>query len=389
MLKKIRDHYLLLFIVVAIIFGYVGGGFLSNQLIALFFTISLNIKNIVMFFLPVIIFSCISRALIHDKKTNVFILILLVAVICLSNFISTMIAYGLSNVFISNHDLTTAYNLSATSIEPLINFQLPKILSNEVGLIGGAVSGIVANKYEIRPLHSIINTAYSFSMTFLNRFFIPLVPLFILGFVAKLSYEGMLEQLFAKNWYYILVIISSLICYLILMALLTSYLSKISLFKIIKDISIPVLSAFSTMSSTAALPLSIAAAEKNIKNKDFANMYMPASVNIHLIGDSIGVPILAMVLMHHFQGYMPSFNEYLIFSAYFIMAKFAIAAVPGGGIIVMLPILEKIFHFTPEMGAVITTFYILMDPIFTGSNVTGNNLLCIILDRVFYQKKYK
>jgi Na+/H+-dicarboxylate symporter len=386
MLAKIKDHHLLIFIITAIILGYISGSLLPQSVTSVFYTISINIKNIVMFFLPVIIFSCISKALANDKQSNLFIFLSVIALICCSNFISTMIAYVLSHLFINHQTLAVKYTILESNIKPIINISLPQ-LNNEIGLISGLILGVLANKYKLHPLHSLINRCYSLSLAFLNKFFIPLVPLFILGFVAKLSYEGMLEQLFSKNWYYILLIICSLVCYLSLMAALASYVSKIKLMKIFKDISIPVLSAFSTMSSTAALPLSIAAAEKNIKNKNFANMYLPASVNIHLIGDSIGVPILAMLLMQHFQGYMPSFHDYLVFSAYFIMAKFAIAAVPGGGIIVMLPILEKLFHFTPEMGAIITTFYILMDPIFTGSNVTGNNLLCLILDRFFYRKK--
>ena len=387
MLKKVRDHYLLFFIIAAIACGSIAGNVLTTKTIATLFTASTAIKNVVMFFLPLIIFSCVSRALAHDQQSNLKTLIAVIILICLSNFISTMIAYGLSHIFIATKTIAPKYSFAGESLEPIMNISLPKIVSNEAGLLSGAFFGVIANKYNIQPIKTVINKCYSFSLLFLNKFFIPLVPIFILGFVAKLSYEGMLGQLFSKNWYYILVIICSLVCYLGLMAIFASRLSKINVAKILKDISIPVLSAFSTMSSTAALPLSIAAAEKNIKNKNFANMYMPASVNIHLIGDSIGVPILAMVLMQHFQGHVPSFDEYLIFSAYFIMAKFAIAAVPGGGIIVMLPILEKVFHFSPEMGAIITTFYILMDPVFTGSNVAGNNLLCIILDKLFYKQQ--
>ena len=386
MLKKVRDHYLLIFIIAAIILGGIGGNIFSKHLISLFFTISINIKNIVMFFLPVIIFSCVSRALTHDQQSNIAILLAVIILICLSNFISTMIAYGISNIFISSKAIIPKYNFSIVTIEPLVNITLPKVLSNEAGLISGAIFGVIANKYNLIVLKNTINKCYNFSMIFLNKFFIPILPLFILGFIAKLSYEGLLEQLLIKNWYYIFIIILSLLSYLTLITLLASIISKIKLLKIIQDVSIPVLSAFSTMSSTAALPLSISAAEKNIRNKNFANMYMPTSVNIHLIGDSIGVPILALVLMQHFQGHIPSFESYMIFAGYFIMAKFAIAAVPGGGIIVMLPILEKTFNFSPEMGAIITTFYILMDPIFTGSNVAGNNLLCIILDKIFYKQ---
>ena len=63
---------------------------------------------------------------------------------------------------------------------------------------------------------------------------------------------------------------------------------------------------------------------------------------------------------------------YLIFACYFVMAKFSVAAVPGGGILVMLPILERYLGFDATMLSLITALYILFDPIITCANVLGN-----------------
>ena len=51
----------------------------------------------------------------------------------------------------------------------------------------------------------------------------------------------------------------------------------------------------------------------------------------------------------------------------------------------MLPILEKTLGFTSEMTALITIFYVLIDPIATLGNVLGNNLFVIHFNRL-YQK---
>lgn len=74
--------------------------------------------------------------------------------------------------------------------------------------------------------------------------------------------------------------------------------------------------------------------------------------------------------------------EYIIFSFYFVLAKFSVAAIPGGGIIVMLPILESHLCFQPEMMLMITTLYILFDPIITMINVLGNGAFAILINKI-------
>jgi Na+/H+-dicarboxylate symporter len=95
-------------------------------------------------------------------------------------------------------------------------------------------------------------------------------------------------------------------------------------------------------------------------------------VNIHLIGDCFAIPIFAFAIMKSFGIAEPAFASYLIFAGYFVMAKFSVAAVPGGGILVMLPILETYLGFNGEMLSLITALYILFDPLITSANVLGN-----------------
>ena len=78
----------------------------------------------------------------------------------------------------------------------------------------------------------------------------------------------------------------------------------------------------------------------------------------------------------------PSLVNYLIFTFYFVLAKFSVAAVPGGGIIVMLPILESYMGFDTEMMALITALYILFDPVITCANVFGNGVFAKMIDNI-------
>jgi Na+/H+-dicarboxylate symporter len=113
-----------------------------------------------------------------------------------------------------------------------------------------------------------------------------------------------------------------------------------------------------------------------------AQAVSPATVNIHLIGDCFAIPIFALAVMKSFGMAEPAFTSYLIFASYFVLAKFSVAAVPGGGILVMLPILETHLGFNGEMLSLITALYILFDPVITSANVFGNGGFAMVMDRL-------
>ena len=70
----------------------------------------------------------------------------------------------------------------------------------------------------------------------------------------------------------------------------------------------------------------------------------------------------------------------------FVLAKFAVAAVPAGGIIVVLPILEKHLQMKPELAAIMTTSYIIFDAIITTANIYGNGAFAILFSKFFHKK---
>ena len=106
------------------------------------------------------------------------------------------------------------------------------------------------------------------------------------------------------------------------------------------------------------------------------------TVNIHLVGDCIAIPIFAYAVLKSFGMTEPSVYNYLIFTIHFVMMKFSVVAIPGGGIIVMLPILERYLGFNGDMMSLITALYVLFDPVITASNVLGNGALAKGIDRL-------
>ena len=76
------------------------------------------------------------------------------------------------------------------------------------------------------------------------------------------------------------------------------------------------ISGFSTMSSAASMPLTVIGAENNAKNKELVACVIPATVNIHLVGDCFAIPVFAYAILKTFGMPEPSLVNYLIFTFY-------------------------------------------------------------------------
>jgi Na+/H+-dicarboxylate symporter len=189
--------------------------------------------------------------------------------------------------------------------------------------------------------------------------------------------------------YFLLAIIFLLSCcgYIVLQLFLLSGCSIGKTAEYLRNLLPAIIAGFGAMSSVAALPLSIAAAEENSSNKHNGRIIAPCSVNVHLVGDCFFIPFMALTILFQFGQGVPGIAAYLTFALYFVAAKFAVAAVPAGGILVMLPILQNYLGFSSEMLGLIMAIYVLFDPFITGCNVAGNGSLAIIFDKIAKQKE--
>jgi len=108
-----------------------------------------------------------------------------------------------------------------------------------------------------------------------------------------------------------------------------------------------------------------------------------------MLGDALGIPVMALSLYVVQYHNMPEFSSYLIFAISYVLAKFAAAGIPGGTIIVMIPVLESSLQFTPEMSGIILMMYILFDPFCTAFNIFGNGLFPIVFEKSSREPLYR
>lgn len=354
------------------------GNFIPKIIAINLFAISLTIKSAIIFVLPFIIFSLLYKAAVTLAKDASTIILTILFTVIISNFIATTLTQFIGN-WIYNFDISikTPNDQDLLRAEPIINF--PTLIPNHIAMFSGIILGILSTK--IAPIESLrFAKLLELLVKKLLKVITFLIPVFIVGFVVKLQFDGIIMQII-KDYTTIFVIIGAAqFGYITFLFFVLNKFNFTKSIHAIKNMLPAALSGFSTMSSAASMPLTIIGTEKNAKNKDLVHTVVPATVNIHLIGDCIAIPCFAFAILKNFDIAQPDITTYFMFSVYFVIAKFSVAAIPGGGIIVMLPILEQYLGFNSDMLSLITALYILFDPIITSANVLGNGAFAKIID---------
>lgn len=359
------------------------GDLLPTSIKSFLYAVSLTIKNLLIFFAPWIIFVFICGSLVALKKQAGKFIIHLIALVTISNFIAILVSYVASiNILpLLNFKITTMSNVP--QLIPTWDYNFPNIISMKITFLGSIVVGLFLS-FKPKPLiNNFLQKLNQYVINFFRSYFIFILPIFVLGFLCKLEYEKVLAQLLASYGPIVVLIISVQAIYTVFMYLLAAEFNMQNFGRYLKNILPASITAFSTMSSVATMPLTMICTEKNLPDKKFTNIIIPATCNIHAIGGCIGFPILALATLYSFGMELPILKNFIVFAIYFVLAKFAVAGVPGGIIVIGGQLVEKYLGFTPEMLGIITTIYLLLDTFGTAVNVTCNGAFAIIFKKIY------
>ena len=269
-----------------------------------------------------------------------------------------------------------------TQVEPFFRFTIPNLVRPEWALIAAIILGIICSFIQNKKIENKIIKFKDIVENSLTALLIPLLPLYIFGFLLKISYEGTFVTLFQNYGKAFLLLIGSQTIYLIWMYSISNGFNLKKIISTIKNMLPAYITAFSTMSSAATIPVSIDGAYQNTHNKKLSNLAMPIMANVHLLGASFSTPLLSLVTLKLFTGAIPDFSLYIKFIFYFGTSMFAVSGIPGGGILVVTPILISMLGFNSDMIDVITTLYMLQDPFGTAANIMGDGALVLVVNKI-------
>lgn len=362
-----------------IIFTFLFGDLLSENIIRISFTASSLMKEVLMAILPIMIFGYIFAAILSLDKNAPWLIAIILIFVTISNAMAAFTSYfvGTAALPFINTNAGVKLNL-VEKIKPYLVLDIPQIISPDKAMLIAMGLGFLFCYFRVKVIDKGAIKLQNIITLFLEKCFIPCLPLYILGFLLKMDREGNLGVLF-KNYAQVFVIICVLlIAYILIMYLFAANFSLKKFQSSLKQMSAAGITGFSTISSALAMPVTIKATENNISDNRFARLIIPATVNIHMIGHGLSIPITSLVILLICGCPIPSLDVFAIFVLYFCLAKFSASAVPGGGIIVILPILQSKLGFTAEMSSIIIMLDILQDAVLTTANVMGNGAFAMV-----------
>lgn len=410
MFKKISLPIQLLLVIA---FAFLLGDYCPLWFMRLAFSLSSLFRMLLGLILPLMVFSFIATGCLALKRNAPLLIGTMLLCVVGSNALVAFLTYWctqlclpaltcgisvnstmLDTTCLSAYPLVSYVNdmLSAVSTFcaqiPLVNWFIP--LRAEFAMVSAMILGIglplLSRVFKHNAIvDTVTNALFALKRVverMLMQFFIPLLPVYVLGFLLELNYRNVTWSLFEYYGRTFAFMIALHLIYLGLMYLVVNGFSITEMVRTVKNALPSYLTAMSTMSSTATVPVTVIAGEKNTHNRPLVDIAAPILANVHLVGDAISVPVLALVTIYLFLGITVPVLTFTRFIVYFCMAMLAVSGVPGGGIMVMIPILEKILGFTPEMISLITALYVLQDAFGTAANVMGDGALMIMLNKI-------
>lgn len=370
-------------LVLCVVAAFFIAGFVDTTVASFFYSLSCILKDFLMMILPFVIISYMAAAILSLEQKAPLLIISILLLVCLSNLAAVFTSYGISLAtlpFITSGkmvDLASSKDL----ITPLFSIPFPNFLQPKWAMLIGLVYGLVFSVKPNKTAAKIVLNMRDIVTLILQKTFIPLLPIYVFGFVLKMQLEGHLGILFQTCGQVILLMLAVIVGYILLMYAVAANFSPKRLLMYLRNMLPAGITGFTTMSSAATMPVTLTATEENMKDKNFAQLVIPSTVNIHLVGDALGIPILGLATLQLSGMPMPDFQSFAVFAGFFCIAKFSTAGIPGGGILVLLPTLQTHLGLSAEMIGFVTTLYILQDCVFTSSNVVGNGAFALLVHR--------
>lgn len=214
----------------------------------------------------------------------------------------------------------------------------------------------------------------------ITSFIIKLAPLGVFGLVAKvIADQDNLSNLFSSLGSFLICVMAALLihAFVVLPGLLYAF-GKSSPVKHFNNMVPALLTAFSTASSAATLPLTMSnVKEKSGVSEKIANFTLPVGATVNMDGTAIYITVVVMFIAQA-MGLQMGFKEQIILLTAALLASIGTAAIPMGSLVIISIILD-IFGLPFEMIALILPVDRILDMFRTSVNIWSDSCGAVII----------
>ncbi len=213
-----------------------------------------------------------------------------------------------------------------------------------------------------------------------TMFIIRFTPFGIFGLVAeKVAEQDDLGALVRSMGTYMLVVMSGLVVHaFITLPLIARYIGKVNPLLHFQAVKTALLTAFSTSSSNATLPLTMQSVEENdgVSNK-ISSFILPLGATINMDGTAL-YECVAVMFIAQAYGFELSFAQQLIIVITSILASIGAAGIPMAGLVMITIILSAVGLPLEGVGLILAVDRIL-DMFRTATNVWSDSCGAVVI----------
>jgi len=379
-------------LLIAIILGIIVGQmkFLPDFVLQIPVTVSSLFSSILNFFIPLMIVGFVVKGIADLSDGAGKLLGVTTGLSYLSTIIAGFVAYftaiTLFPLFIGNQSATSIEETSE-GLAPLFEVAVDPMFSVTAAIVFAFMFGLgiswLRNKHQRTSMYEFFIDFQMIINYVLKGFVVPFLPIYIFGNIVNLSYTGTIVSVLSVFWrVFIIVLVLHFIMLSIWFIIAGTYSGKNPL-KLIKNQVPAYLTAVGTQSSAATIPVNLEVARKNGVSKKIREFVIPFGATAHLLGSITTVIscVTAVLIMND----MPhGFTMMAGFIFVLGIAMVAAPGAPGGAIMSALPFMFMVgIDPAGSLANLLITLYIAQDSFGTATNISGDNAIALIIDKMF------
>ena len=377
-------------LIIGIIAGILIGSFAPEFLVKVLVTASSLFSAFLKFVIPFIIIWFVTAG-IADLATGAGKLLGVTTGIAYGSTIvaGTLAFIVASLIFPSFIDPSVASQIGdpeAGMLEPIFTIPLSPMVDVTAAIVFSFTMGLgisaLRNNDKGEILYNLFQEFQEIITKVLSTIIIPLLPIYIAGTFANITYAGQVWNILSIFWRVYLVVIPLHIVYLIIQFTTAGFVTGKNPLKMLKNQIPGYLTAVGTQSSAATIPVNVECAKNNGVSKEIREFCVPLCATIHLSGSIISVTSFAVAVLM-MNGMDHGFSTVFPFILMLGIAMVAAPGAPGGAIMSALPFLPMIgIPSDGGLASLMIALYLTQDSFGTAANVSGDNAIAAVVDHL-------
>lgn len=377
-------------LIIGIIAGILIGSFAPEFLVKVLVTASSLFSAFLKFVIPFIIIGFVTAG-IADLATGAGKLLGVTTGIAYGSTIvaGTLAFIVASLIFPSFIDPSVASQIGdpeAGMLEPIFTIPLSPMVDVTAAIVFSFTMGLgisaLRNNDKGEILYNLFQEFQEIITKVLSIIIIPLLPIYIAGTFANITYAGQVWNILSIFWRVYLVVIPLHIVYLIIQFTTAGFVTGKNPLKMLKNQIPGYLTAVGTQSSAATIPVNVECAKNNGVSKEIREFCVPLCATIHLSGSIISVTSFAVAVLM-MNGMDHGFSTVFPFILMLGIAMVAAPGAPGGAIMSALPFLPMIgIPSDGSLASLMIALYLTQDSFGTAANVSGDNAIAAVVDHL-------